>query len=318
MNFDLYKKIDGVLVKDRYKEALELKKLSLLLTKLNIKHWLNCGTLLGAYREGKIIDHDTDLDLSAFIDPNDYWTCPLHGSKLFQTNLLYELQQEYYIKFFVEKKYIGLIPRNYENFNLCQIDIGFFESPNHTYFPKLFLDELDTIKLYDLEFPCPRHLDLYIPMRYGYDWNSPKENFSPVEMLHPFKQNWSCYTSLVGDLFHEGHFNLLKYCKNVFNKVIVGVHNDEQVMSYKEKPVDSYEVRLQNIKNTGLFDEIYENAPAITTDDFIEKLGVDFVVAGRESEGKIRKMYCINPLKLHLIERTPNISSTLLKQKCEI
>ena len=133
-------------------------------------------------------------------------------------------------------------------------------------------------------------------------------------MLTPFKKNWTCYTSLVGDLFHEGHYNLLKRCKKLFQKVIVGVHNDEQVMSYKEKPLDSYEVRLENVKKTGLFDEIYENAPVITTQSFIDDLEVDFVVAGRESSEKIKKMYPVDINRLHLIERTPNISSSMLRK----
>ena len=314
MNFNRFKKIDNISIKNRYEEAKSLKKLCDILSKLKIKHWINYGTLLGAYREGKIIDHDNDLDLSAIINFDDNWTCPLHGSKKYQINLLYELQQDFYIKTFTENNYVALIPKDHSNFNLDQIDIGWFSSEENSYFPPFFLDELDTIKLYDIEFPCPRHLDLYIPSRYGSDWKTPKENFSPIEMLTPFKKNWTCYTVLVGDLFHEGHLNLLKRCKKLFQKVIVGIHNDEQVMSYKEKPLDSYEVRLENVKKTGLFDEIYENAPAITTQSFIDDLKVDFVVAGRESSEKIKKMYPVDINRLHLIERTPNISSSMLRK----
>ena len=314
MNFNRFKKIDDISIKNRYEEAKSLKKLCDVLSKLKIKHWINCGTLLGAYREEKIIDHDNDLDLTAIINFDDNWICPLHGGKKYQINLLYELQQDFYIKTFTENQYVALRPREHSNFNLDQIDIGWFPSEESSYFPSFFLDELDTIKLYDIEFPCPRHLDLYIPLRYGSDWKTPKENFSPVQMLTPFKKNWTCYTSLVGDLFHEGHYNLLKRCKKLFQKVIVGVHNDEQVMSYKEKPLDSYEVRLENVKKTGLFDEIYENAPVITTQSFIDDLEVDFVVAGRESPEKIKKMYTMDINRLHLIERTPNISTSILKK----
>lgn len=38
------------------------------LNKSNIKVWLEFGTLLGAYREGDFIKHDTDIDLAAFLE----------------------------------------------------------------------------------------------------------------------------------------------------------------------------------------------------------------------------------------------------------
>jgi len=94
----------------------------------------------------------------------------------------------------------------------------------------------------------------------------------------------------------------------------VGVHNDEQVISYKEKPYDSYEVRLKNVKSCGYVDEVYENGPLVITDQLLESLNVDYVVAGRENEDYIKKYYQVHTNKLHLIERTPNISSSMLRK----
>ena len=51
----------------------------------------------------------------------------------------------------------------------------------------------------------------------------------------------------------------------------------------------------------------------IITQSLIDNLNVDFVVAGRENEEYIKKYYHVDKDKLHLIERTPNISTTLLK-----
>lgn len=134
-----------------------------------------------------------------------------------------------------------------------------------------------------------------------------------VPICFPVQTEFVCYASMVGDFFHEGHQQLIKRCKRLFNKVIVAVHNDEAVMSYKGRPYNSYEKRLARIQQSGLADEIYENAPAITTLELIDKLNVDYVVAGKEDISIMRKMYPIPENRLLLIERTPGISSSKIK-----
>lgn len=47
--------------------ALNLIDASNLLEKVGVKCWLTDGTLLGCYREGRILPHDKDADLGAFI-----------------------------------------------------------------------------------------------------------------------------------------------------------------------------------------------------------------------------------------------------------
>mgnify|MGYP001030261023 CR=1 FL=1 len=40
------------------------------LTDLNAKWWLDAGNLLGAYRDGKMIAHDTDFDIGVLATEN--------------------------------------------------------------------------------------------------------------------------------------------------------------------------------------------------------------------------------------------------------
>jgi cytidyltransferase-like protein len=303
--------------KTRYGSAKSLKLLCDILEKYGQKHWIDWGTLLGAYREGKIIDDDFDIDMGCIFDGNDYFTCPYHGTRLYQVRLLEMLQEHFYIRYFIPNEFISVVPIQQENFNVNHVDIGFynpssFKLPN---FREFFIDELETIKLYDMDFPCPRHTEAFVEMRYGNDWKIPIKGFSPKSSVILNKERYICYVPIVGDLFHIGHLNLLKRCKHLFDKVIVGVHNDVDVEFYKCKPVIPYEERVETIKSCIYVDSIYENAPPITTDEVVDLVGADYVVAGREDPEKIAKMYPVNKKRLHLIKRTENISSTEIKKR---
>ena len=50
------------------------------------------------------------------------------------------------------------------------------------------------------------------------------------------------YVSMVGDLFHIGHLNILKYASRL-GVITVGLLTDEAVESYKRTPIVSYENR---------------------------------------------------------------------------
>ena len=123
----------------------------------------------------------------------------------------------------------------------------------------------------------------------------------------------TAYTNGVYDLFHVGHTNLFKRIKEKCDKLIVGVHNDEQVMTYKRRPIISYNDRLEIIKSCKYVDCVYENAEVITTDETLIKLNADYVIAGRENEQFISKHYPVDFRSLHLIERTSNISTSKIR-----
>ena len=51
------------------------------------------------------------------------------------------------------------------------------------------------------------------------------------------------YTSGVFDLFHVGHLSVFKKAKQFGDYLIVGVHSDQDVESYKRTPIISCEQR---------------------------------------------------------------------------
>ena len=123
------------------------------------------------------------------------------------------------------------------------------------------------------------------------------------------------YTGGTFDLFHVGHINLFKKIKENCDKLIVGVHNDEQVITYKNAPIILYRDRLEMIRCCKYIDEVYENADLITTDDLLNKLKANYVFAGRENEEYIKKYYQVSEDKLILLDRTTHICTSDIIKK---
>lgn len=116
------------------------------------------------------------------------------------------------------------------------------------------------------------------------------------------------------DLFHEGHYKLLKRAKELGDYLIVGVTTEQ----YDEKRgkmnvIDSIMDRIENIKKTGLADEIIiEDHEGQKVED-IQKYGIDVFTVGSDWRGKFDflKQYC----DVVYLERTTGISSTMMRQK---
>ena len=115
------------------------------------------------------------------------------------------------------------------------------------------------------------------------------------------------------DLFHEGHYNILKRAKALGDYLIVGVTTEHYDRSRgKLNLVDPIMTRIENVRKTGFADEIIvEDHEGQKVED-IQKYGVDVFVLGTDWVGKFDYLrdYC----EVVYLERTPNISSTFLRQ----
>lgn len=116
------------------------------------------------------------------------------------------------------------------------------------------------------------------------------------------------------DLFHEGHYNLLKRAKALGDYLIVGVtteHYDEQ--RGKINIVDSMLERIENVRKSGFADEIIiEDHEGQKIED-IQKYDADVFTLGSDWRGMYDYLreYC----EVVYLERTPDISSTMLRNK---
>ena len=126
------------------------------------------------------------------------------------------------------------------------------------------------------------------------------------------------YTSGVFDMFHIGHLNILRNAKGLCDKLIVGVSTDELVEKYKgSKPRIPFHERMAILSNLGFIDIVVTQS-TIDKFEIWKRIKFDvFVMAEDWIETKGRKEQ-INKLKrvgvrTYLLPRTPNISTTILK-----
>jgi len=116
------------------------------------------------------------------------------------------------------------------------------------------------------------------------------------------------------DLFHEGHYNLLKRAKELGDYLIVGV-TTEQYDEYRGKlnVIDSLMERIENVRRTGFADEIIVEDHVGQKVEDIQKYNIDIFVVGSDWKGKFDylKQYC----EVVYLERTKGISSTMLRNK---
>lgn len=115
------------------------------------------------------------------------------------------------------------------------------------------------------------------------------------------------------DLFHQGHYSLLKRAKELGDYLIVGVtteHFDEA--RGKVNVVDPIMERIENVKKTGFADMIIVEDHEGQKIEDIQKYGVDIFTVGSDWVGTFDyiKQFC----EVVYLDRTPNISSTLLRK----
>lgn len=116
------------------------------------------------------------------------------------------------------------------------------------------------------------------------------------------------------DLFHEGHYKLLQRAKQLGDYLIVGITTEEYDRTRgKLNVMDSLLTRIENVKKTGLADEIIvEEAEGQKFQD-IKKYNIDIFTVGSDWIGTFDylKDYC----EVIYLDRTKNISSTMLRTK---
>ena len=293
----------------RYELLNELQQLQNELIENGFKCWLDYGQLLSAKRSNKLLPWDNDIDFGVLIE---------------NVNKVKTIEK-------ILEKYFGKVNSPIRHFIFSRFRKSGFIIDFFFHFPRgkwyhspfgqggldmrsFFFDELEEIVLDGVKFKCPRHLDLYLKIRYGDTWETPiQASYSKVKKnpgnIYQEKE-FSCLITGVFDLLHEGHIRLIKRASNVFDKITIGICNDETVESYKRTPHNNQDKRFDDIIKLKVTDSVIKDFPLICTEEVLD--GYDFVVFGREESND--RFYPFE-IKNHPIERTQNISTTKLLEE---
>lgn len=116
------------------------------------------------------------------------------------------------------------------------------------------------------------------------------------------------------DLFHRGHYNLLRRAKDLGDYLIVGVTTDNfDLERGKMNTCNNVMERIEAVKATGLADQIVIEEYRGQKIDDIQKYGVDIFAIGSDWEGYFDylKEFC----EVVYLPRTQGVSSTQLRQE---
>lgn len=116
------------------------------------------------------------------------------------------------------------------------------------------------------------------------------------------------------DLFHEGHYRLLQRAKALGDYLIVGVTTEAYDKTRgKLNVVDPLMTRIENVRKTGFADEVIIEESRGQKFSDVKKYGIDIFTVGSDWTGEFDylKDYC----EVVYLERTKNISSTMLREK---
>ena len=151
------------------------------------------------------------------------------------------------------------------------------------------------------------------------------------EELRNFIQSFSSISSQVSDncdriyidgcwdIMHSGHFNAIRQAKMLGKTLVVGIHNDEEIMRNKGMSVMNNEERVAMIKACKWVDEVVENAPYSATLDWLDSVNCKYIAHGDDiainCDGQDAYGLLKSAGRFKVIKRTEGISTTSIVGK---
>lgn len=119
------------------------------------------------------------------------------------------------------------------------------------------------------------------------------------------------YCNGVFDLCHMGHIHIFKHA-SAYGDVVVGIHTDEAVASYKRYPIQSMYERIEAVKHMKWVSEVIPNAPLVTDLEFMKSHNIDYIMISAEYDNPSDHYYAEPRAhgKLLVLDRYPQMSTS--------
>jgi glycerol-3-phosphate cytidylyltransferase len=119
------------------------------------------------------------------------------------------------------------------------------------------------------------------------------------------------------DIFHVGHFNLLKRASLLGNRLVVGVSSDAfSKRKKKQSPYYNFSLRSEIILSLKFVDKVFKEDSMEKKRHYIKKYGADILVMGDDWKGKFDDLSDV--CQVVYLKRTESISSTLIKKLMQL
>jgi cytidyltransferase-like protein len=113
------------------------------------------------------------------------------------------------------------------------------------------------------------------------------------------------YADMVADLFHYGHAEFLRRARELGDVLVVGIHSDATVESYKRAPLTTMEERVKVVEACRYVDEVIPDAPLAVTSDWIERHRIDLVVHGDDLDDEQAEAMYTAPAAMGILRTVP-------------
>ena len=287
------------------------------------KVFLNSGALLGVVREGKLLDHDDDIDLGFLLQANSLDEAVSSWRdlrlELFQLGLaLVEDQPSGYAGAIILKSPKGF---TVDLFPSWIVDGKVYVYP-HTF------GELDVADVLPLKtcnvtsLPVPARPEKMLALNYGASWREPNPYF--VFPWRRARRRFAQFLKGVGegrykrvltygtfDLIHVGHQRLFKRLSLLADEVIVGCSTTEFNALKGKRSVLPYEQRVEMLEASKYVTKVIpENHWEQKRDDVV-RCDADLFVMGDDWLGKFDDLSEL--CQVLYLPRTEDISTTKLR-----
>ena len=128
------------------------------------------------------------------------------------------------------------------------------------------------------------------------------------------------YADMAADLFHYGHVEYLRKARALGDYLLVGIHSDAILESYKRRPILTMEERMASVAGCRYVDEVVSNAPLSVDRAWIEEHSIDLVVHGDDfTQEQLERFYGV-PIEMGVFRAVPyteGISTTEIIRRCK-